>query len=246
MKQKRGIAIFSMIIGAFLCRSAHRAANKKQKNARIAGEHVPYGVYEAIIKRPLDIVLAGTAFIFLSPAMGIAAIVVRLKLGSPILFKQQRPGLNEKIFSIYKFRTMTDQRGKDGELLPDDERLTHFGKMLRSTSLDELPELINIIKGDMAIVGPRPLLVEYLPRYNERQKHRHDVRPGLTGLAQVSGRNHLSWDVKFEDDVKYIEKITFLEDLRIILKTIAVVFKRSGINSETSVTMEMFMGNKND
>ena len=183
--KKRVIIVISAIIGVFIRAAVYRTTDKKQEKARKASTHIPYGIYEAAIKRPLDLILALLAFILLSPVMAIVAGMVRVKLGSPLLFRQPRPGLNGKIFTIFKYRTMTDQRGEDGELLPDEKRLTSFGKMLRSTSLDELPELINIIKGDMAIVGPRPLLVEYLPRYDERQKTRHDVRPGLTGLAQI-------------------------------------------------------------
>ncbi len=200
--------------------------------------HKPYGVYEKLIKRPLDFFLSLVSIIALSPIMAITAVLVRVKLGSPVLFTQERPGKNGKIFKIYKFRSMTDARDENGELLPDDKRLPRFGKVLRSTSLDELPELFNILKGDMAIVGPRPLLVRYLPRYNERQSHRHDVRPGLTGLAQVNGRNEISWDNKLEMDVKYVEKITFLGDLKIILKTVKVVLKHEGI----SIDCPEFMG----
>lgn len=200
-------------------------------------------MYQKYIKRGLDFILSFVASIILSPVMLIVAVLVRIKLGSPVLFKQPRPGKNEKIFNMYKFRTMTDARDENGELLPDEVRLTKFGKTLRSTSLDELPELFNILKGDMSIVGPRPLLVRYLPLYNERQKHRHDVRPGFTGLAQVNGRNSISWEEKFEWDVKYVEHVTFLQDCRIILKTIGVVLKRDGISSTTSATMEEFRGN---
>ena len=174
--------------------------------------------------------------------MLMVAVLVRVKLGSPVLFKQQRPGKNEKIFNMYKFRTMTDERDENGELLPDEVRLTKFGKTLRSTSLDELPELFNIVKGDMSIVGPRPLLVRYLPLYNERQKHRHDVRPGFTGLAQVNGRNSISWEEKFEWDVKYVEHITFWGDVKIIFKTVKTVLTHEGISSASSVTMEPFQG----
>lgn len=201
-------------------------------------------MYQKYIKRGLDFILSLIASIILSPVILVVAVLVRVKLGSPVLFKQQRPGKNEKIFSMYKFRTMTDERDENGELLPDEVRLTKFGKILRSTSLDELPELFNIVKGDMSIVGPRPLLVRYLPLYNERQKHRHDVRPGFTGLAQVNGRNSISWEEKFEWDVKYVEHVTFLQDCRIILKTVGVVLKRDGISSATSVTMEEFKGNE--
>lgn len=198
------------------------------------------GVYAKYIKRAIDCILACIAFIVLSPIMLVTYILVRIKLGSPAIFKQQRPGMNEKVFKLYKFRTMTDEKDENGNLLPDEKRLTKFGKFLRSTSLDELPELINIIKGDMAIVGPRPLLVDYLKYYNEEQKHRHDVRPGLTGLAQVNGRNSLTWEQKFEQDIEYIKKISFINDIKIILKTIAKVFKREGISQEGAATMERF------
>lgn len=201
-------------------------------------------MYAKYIKRILDFVLSLVALIVLSPVLLIVAILVRVKLGSPVIFKQQRPGKNEKIFTLYKFRTMTDKKDENGNLLPDSERLTKFGKFLRSTSLDELPELVNILKGNMAIVGPRPLLVEYLPLYNEKQKHRHDVRPGLTGLAQVSGRNSITWEEKFNDDLEYIEKISILEDIKIIFTTIGKVFKREGISQENNATMEKFKGNK--
>lgn len=201
-------------------------------------------MYKRFVKRCLDFLLSLAALIILSPVLLLVAILVRCKLGSPILFKQKRPGLHEKIFCMYKFRTMTDAKDADGNLLPDEVRLTKFGKLLRSTSLDELPELFNILKGDMAIVGPRPLLVQYLPRYNERQHHRHDVRPGFTGLAQVNGRNSISWQEKFEWDVKYVEQVSFLMDMKIIAKTVKVVLKRDGISSETSATMEEFRGNE--
>lgn len=200
-------------------------------------------MYKRFVKRCLDFLLSLAALIILSPVLLLVAILVRCKLGNPILFKQERPGLHEKIFCMYKFRTMTDAKDADGNLLPDEVRLTKFGKLLRSTSLDELPELFNILKGDMAIVGPRPLLVQYLPRYNERQHHRHDVRPGFTGLAQVNGRNSISWQEKFEWDVKYVEQVSFLMDVKIIAKTVGVVLKRDGISSETSATMEEFRGN---
>ena len=180
----------------------------------------------------------------LSPVMVIIALSVKMKLGSPVIFSQERPGLNGKIFKLYKFRTMTDERDIDGNLLSDEDRLTNYGKKLRELSVDELPELINIVKGDMSIVGPRPLLPEYLPRYNERQARRHEVRPGLTGYAQVSGRNRLSWNERFEDDVEYVDHVSFFFDWEIILKTIAIVLKREGISSATSTTMESFMGNE--
>lgn len=186
-------------------------------------------MYAKYIKRILDLILSLMALIVLMPLMIIIGILVRINLGSPIIFKQKRPGKNEKIFTLYKFRTMTDKRDIDGNLLPDEYRLTKFGKFLRSTSLDELPELINIIKGDMAIVGPRPLLVEYLPYYTEEEKHRHDVRPGLTGLAQVNRRNAISWEEKLKYDTEYIKKISFYSDLKIIFKTIKKTIKREDI-----------------
>ncbi len=207
----------------------------EKKKGWCAG-HQPFGIYEKYLKRPLDFGLSIFALLFLWPVMLFVAILVRINLGSPVLFKQYRPGLGGKIFTIRKYRTMRNGEGDD------EERLTDFGKKLRSASLDEMPEFVNILRGDMSIIGPRPLLVEYLNRYNEKQKHRHDVRPGLTGMAQVSGRNELSWDEKFEDDVKYVKKITFLGDMKILFKTIAVVIGKKGINSKTSKTMERFTG----
>lgn len=186
-------------------------------------------MYAKYFKRMLDFILSLIALIILSPILLIVAILVRIKLGNPIIFKQQRPGKNEKIFTLYKFRTMTDKKDENGNLLPDSERLTKFGKLLRSTSLDELPELVNIIKGDMAIVGPRPLLVEYLPYYTEKEKHRHDVRPGLTGFAQTNGRNVVNWDKRFQLDIEYIKNITLKNDLNIILQTIKKVLKKEDI-----------------
>lgn len=201
------------------------------------------GIYEKYIKRILDIVCALLAIICFWWLYVIVAVLVRTKLGSPVLFKQQRPGKNEVIFQMYKFRTMTEECDEDGKLLPDDVRLTRFGKWLRSTSLDELPEVFNILKGDMSVIGPRPLLVRYLPRYNEVQHHRHDVRPGLTGYAQAHGRNTLSWKEKFELDVWYVNHISFLTDMKVVLDTMKVVIKKEGVSSDTSVTMEEFMGN---
>ena len=201
------------------------------------------GFYEKYIKRIFDIVLSGLALIILSPVIAIVALLVRVKLGSPVIFKQDRPGLNEKIFKMYKFRSMTDERDENGELLPDEDRLPSFGKKLRSTSLDELPELVNIFKGDMSIVGPRPLLIQYLPLYNDEQKRRHEVRPGLTGLAQVNGRNNLDWDERFKEDVYYVEHISLWEDIKIIFKTIGKVLKREGISQQGNATMEYFKGN---
>lgn len=200
-------------------------------------------MYEKFLKRWIDFTIAGIALIFLSPMILILSLIVKVKLGSPVFFKQFRPGKDEKIFCMYKFRTMTDARDCEGNLLPDELRLPPFGEKLRSTSLDELPELYNILKGDMSIVGPRPLLVKYLPLYNEQQRKRHRVRPGFTGLAQINGRNHISWQEKFEWDVKYTEHITFREDLKIVLRTMCVVLKKEGISSDTAVTMEEFKGN---
>lgn len=197
-------------------------------------------MYAKYVKRILDFTLSLLALIVLSPIMLILYILVRIKLGNPVIFKQMRPGKDEKIFKLYKFRTMTDEKDEQGNLLPDEVRLTKFGKFLRSTSLDELPELINIIKGDMAIVGPRPLLVQYLEFYNEEQKHRHDVRPGLTGLAQVSGRNSITWEEKFKQDIEYINHLTFKNDVKIIFMTIGKVFKREGISQDGEATMERF------
>ena len=200
--------------------------------------------YEKYIKRLLDVVLSGIALIILSPVLLVTAILVRTKLGSPVLFRQERPGKDERIFKLCKFRTMTDARDENGELLPDEVRLTKFGRFLRSTSIDELPELWNILKGDMSIVGPRPLLVRYLPRYNAEQRRRHSVRPGLTGHAQANGRNALSWEEKFSLDVYYVDHISFILDVKTILLTVKNVLKREGISSETSATMEEFMGTK--
>ena len=202
------------------------------------------GFYEACMKRSLDFICALCGIVVLSPILLITALLVKMKLGSPVIFKQERPGLNEKIFTLYKFRTMTDEKDENGNLMPDEVRLTKFGKWLRSTSLDELPELFNILKGDMSIVGPRPLLPEYLPRYNRYQARRHEVRPGFTGLAQVRGRNAISWEEKFDWDVKYVDHISFLLDMKIIFRTVKIVFCREGISSETSATMEKFEGTK--
>lgn len=187
-------------------------------------------MYAKYIKRMLDFILSLIALIVLSLLMLIIGLLVRIKLGKPIIFKQKRPGKDEKIFTLYKFRTMTDEKDQNGNLLPDAKRLTKFGKTLRSTSLDELPELWNILKGEMAIVGPRPLLVEYLPLYNEKQKHRHDVRPGLTGLAQISGRNTIDWEEKFEEDIEYIQNVNFVTDCKIVFKTVSKVLKKEGIS----------------
>ena len=207
-------------------------------------KHKPYGLYEAYIKRIQDFICAFIAIILLSPILLVVAIMVRTKLGSPILFVQERPGLNGKVFKLYKFRTMLPPKNGEIDPLQDAQRLTPFGKKLRSTSLDELPELFNILKGDMSVVGPRPLLVRYLSRYNEHQARRHEVRPGFTGLAQVNGRNAISWEEKFNWDVKYVDKITFLGDLKIIFATVKTVLKREGISAKGEATMGEFMGNE--
>lgn len=187
------------------------------------------GLYECYIKRFIDVVCSICALIMLSPIIVVTFLLVRIKLGSPVLFMQERPGKNGEIFKLYKFRSMTDARDENGKLLSDDIRLTKFGRLLRSTSLDELPELFNILKGDMSIVGPRPLLVEYLPYYTKEERHRHDVRPGLTGLAQINGRNTLTWEEKFAFDIEYVKDITFIKDIQIIFKTVKKVFKREDI-----------------
>lgn len=211
-------------------------------------KHIPHGIYEGHIKRPLDLLCSLAALIFLSPVLLVVALLVRIKLGSPVFFTQERPGVidpetdREKIFRLVKFRTMTDERDVNGELLPDEKRLTSFGKFLRSTSLDELPELLNIIKGDMSIVGPRPLLVKYLERYTPTQRRRQEVRPGLTGLAMSTVRNSQGWDKKFELDVQYVDNVTFLLDVKIILWTVRIVLKREGINEPGCATNAEFMG----
>lgn len=201
-----------------------------------------YGFYEKYIKRAQDFVLSLIALILLSPLLIIIAVLVRFKLGSPVLFVQVRPGLYEKTFKLYKFRTMTSQKDAQGNLLDDSKRLTKFGKLLRASSLDELPELINIIRGDMSLVGPRPLLVEYLSLYNEVQRRRHEVRPGLSGLAQVNGRNTLSWDDRFKLDIEYVNNISFIGDWSIICQTFKKVFIKEGISSVSSETMEPYKG----
>lgn len=198
--------------------------------------------YRKYGKRVFDLCLTVPAFVVLSPVMLVTAGLVAVKLGRPVLFTQERPGYKEKIFRMYKFRTMTDARNANGELLSDEERLTPFGEKLRSTSLDELPELLNILKGDMSLVGPRPLLVQYLPLYNKRQHKRHSVLPGITGLAQINGRNSISWEEKFEYDVQYAKHVTFFGDLKILFETVFKVLRREGINSENSATMEDFTG----
>lgn len=200
-------------------------------------------IYKKYIKRPMDFVLSLLAIIIISPIFLVLSVLVKIKFGSPVIFKQKRPGFNEKIFTLYKFRTMTNEKDENGNLLPDSVRLTKFGKILRSTSLDELPELFNILKGDMSIVGPRPLLVQYLDRYSSEQRHRHDVRPGLTGYAQTKGRNLLSWEDKFYMDVWYTQNVSFLLDVNIILKTIGIILKRKGVTAQNNETMDEFIGN---
>lgn len=239
MNKKRFAAAFGLGMVAFLgwitvkegCDPGVRKVTHRQ------------GFYEKYIKRPQDAVLAAVSLIGLSPVLALTAVLVRRNLGSPVLFTQMRPGLNGRLFKLYKFRTMTDERGRDGELCSDEARLTDFGRKLRETSMDELPELFNILKGDMSIVGPRPLLAEYLPRYSRHQARRHEVRPGLTGYAQVSGRNSVSWEEKLEKDVEYVDGVSFLSDWRIIFRTVAVVWKREGISGAHSATMEVFLGN---
>ena len=213
-------------------------AAKKAKNIKSKG------IYEKFVKRPMDCFLATLCLLIFSPLMLILAILVRIFLGSPVLFEQDRPGKDGKVFKLYKFRTMNDKKDENGELLADEMRLTAFGKILRSSSLDELPELFNIIKGEMSLIGPRPLLVQYLPLYNREQARRHEVRPGLTGLAQSRGRNSLSWEEKFSLDVEYVDHITFLGDMKIIVNTVNQVFKREGISDDSGVTMEEFRGSK--
>lgn len=192
--------------------------------------------YEKYIKRMMDVVLSGGALVMLSPLLLVTAVLVRIKLGGPVIFRQARPGKDGKIFHLYKFRSMTDEKDENGDLLPDEVRLTSFGKKLRATSLDELPELWNILKGDMSIVGPRPLLVSYLPYYTEEERHRHDVRPGLTGLAQVNGRNNLTWEQKFAYDLEYVKNISLLWDVKIVIATVGKVFSRADIQTDTQAT----------
>lgn len=202
--------------------------------------------YAKYVKRGLDVLLSGIVLLFFWWLLALIALLVRLKLGSPVLFKQERPGKDEKVFKLYKFRSMTDDRNPNGGLLPDEERLTHFGKLLRSTSLDELPELFNIFKGDMSIIGPRPLLVRYIPLYSPEQHRRHEVRPGLTGLAQVHGRNLVDWDERFKYDVEYVDHCSFALDIKILVLTVKAVLFREGITSESSATMEEFTGARRD
>lgn len=236
-----GILGATAVTAVVLDARGRQRRKKDNQKPYYENNHKPYGSYEKYVKRPLDCVLASGALVVFSPILLTASVLVKKKLGSPVLFTQDRPGKDGKIFKLYKFRTMTDERDKNGELLPDEVRLTKFGKKLRSSSIDELPELINIAEGDMAVIGPRPLLVKYLPYYDKRQIHRHDVLPGLTGYAQAHGRNSVDWDEKFEYDVDYTEHITFLGDGKIIVDTIKEVLKKEGIHSATSATMESFI-----
>lgn len=230
-----------LILGCFIVGLIVSAFEKKK--GWVDG-HKPYGIYEKYFKRPLDFSISLFALIILWPIIAIIALLVRTKLGSPVIFAQERPGLGGEVFKIKKFRTMTEEKDADGVLLPDKQRLTKFGRFLRNSSCDELTEIFNILKGDMSIVGPRPLLVKYLPLYNEEQKHRHDVRPGLTGYAQANGRNEATWTRKFEMDVEYVNKITFLGDLKILLDTFLVVFSHKGVDTNVSskYTMAEFTG----
>lgn len=201
-------------------------------------KHRPYGFYERFLKRPLDLICALLALIVLGWLFAILAILVRIKLGSPVLFTQERPGKDEKIFKLYKFRSMTNACDENGNPLPDDERLTKFGRILRSTSLDELPELFNIIKGDMSVVGPRPLLVKYLPYYKEEERERHAIRPGLTGYAQIHGRNYLMWDERLKLDIQYVKRITFVGDIKILLGTIIKVIRRADVSEKRIIPLD--------
>lgn len=229
MKKKRATLFLLVLVGMGIGAGTYKRYQQRKRHER-KEKHILYGFYEAVVKRPLDVILAGMALIILSPVLLFTAVLVRFKLGSPVLFVQERPGLNSEIFKMFKFRTMTDKRGDDGELLPDSERLTSFGKFLRSTSFDEIPELFNILRGDMSIVGPRPQLVRDMVFMSEEHRKRHDVMPGLTGLAQVNGRNDIDWEAKLDYDLEYASHITFLGDLKIVLKTVKKVFvSREGI-----------------
>lgn len=246
-KKLLSAAVFAIMSGiaVFTLSGRYRKPKEEKVSERqIKIQSHKQGIYERYIKRPQDFCCALVAAIVLSPVMLVTALLVGLKLGMPVIFKQERPGLNGKVFTLYKFRTMTDEKDTEGNLLPDDARLTKFGKLLRSTSLDELPELFNILKGDMSVVGPRPLLVRYLPLYNAHQSRRHEVRPGFTGYAQVHGRNAISWEEKFDLDVEYVDHVTFLGDWKIIFQTVKTVLKREGISSDSSVTMEEFKGSR--
>lgn len=243
LRKTKAIAAVAASVVAAGSAATLAVTRRKQRVACEQGKHVPAGPYEAVFKRPLGAAIAAGSLVVLSPVIAATAIAVRLNLGSPVVFAQERPGLDAKPFKIYKFRTMTDERDSaTGELLPDDVRLTKFGRLLRATSLDELPELVNILKGDMSLIGPRPLLMSYLPLYNEEQASRHDVRPGMTGLAQIRGRNSISWEEKFGYDIDYVNNLTLKTDLSVFFKTFEVLFTRVGISSRTSLTMEAFTG----
>ena len=250
MKNKRKMAFAALVTAAggvliYLKKrkeSLQTDTSEQAETDKESSANHKQGIYEKYIKRPQDFCCALAAILILSPIMAVTALLVRIKLGTPVIFHQERPGMDGKVFTLYKFRTMTDQKDEQGNLLPDEVRLTEFGKKLRSTSLDELPELFNILKGDMAVVGPRPLLVRYLPLYSEHQARRHEVRPGFTGYAQVNGRNAISWEEKFDLDVEYVDHISFLGEWRIIFQTVKTVLKREGISSDTSETMEEFRG----
>ena len=231
MKHLAVLGAASLLLG-FLVSEVEKKQEKKNRRIeknREKEEHRPYGPYEAYVKRPLDFALALIALLFLAPVYLAVAVLVRVKLGKPVLFKQERPGKDGKIFKLYKFRTMTDARDEKGELLPDEVRLTAFGKWLRSTSLDELPELFNILRGEMSLVGPRPLLIRYLPYYKDEEKHRHDIRPGLTGNAQSHGRNTISWESKFDLDIEYVNHVSFLMDIKIIIDTVKAILFKDGV-----------------
>ena len=237
---KKIIGFITVLFG--VCFGLGLIVSKLEKKKGWVKGHKPYGIYEKHIKRPLDFALTLFMLILFWPVLLIIAVAVKINMGSPVVFTQGRPGLGGEIFLIRKFRTMCDAKDSEGNPLPDAQRLTKAGQKIRQVSADETLEAFNILKGDMSLIGPRPLLVEYLDRYSEEQKHRHDVRPGLTGWAQINGRNAIGWEEKFRDDVWYVNHITFLGDLKILLKSVAVVFKREGISSETSATMEVFTG----
>lgn len=232
----------ALLLGGLLCTTTTAVTIKNAINVKKEDSSHERGVYEKYIKRPQDFFCAGLATIILSPVLSITALLVRINLGTPVLFTQDRPGKDGKVFKLYKFRSMTDETDDNGVLLPDEQRMTSFSYALRNTSADELPELINILKGDMSVVGPRPLLVRYLPRYNEKQARRHEVRPGFTGLAQVHGRNAISWNDKFDWDVRYVDHVSFFGDWKIIMKTVIKVLRREGISAANDATMPEFMG----
>lgn len=236
-----GVIIAVATMAGVIAFIAERIGERKTEKSKF--QHKPYGIYERFIKRPMDCVLASAMTIVLLPLLLILTILGAIQMGGNPFFTQERPGKDEKIFKLIKFRTMNNKKDENGQLLTDEARLTKYGKWLRSTSLDELPELLNIVKGDMSFIGPRPLLARYLERYNAVQRRRHEVRPGLTGYAQANGRNALTWEDKFRYDVEYVGQVTFHSDCKIILKTIESVLKHEGISSETSATMEEFIGN---